>query len=420
MKLDIHNQQSQPPSAAPQDPVRNPPQWHILDVGSIWMKEFASAMAGCANITAWSPCMLATGTLQGWVRPRALEHPPLQINDFPLQRGYARAPLRWLRPYQYRLRRQLLARTTHPAATPLVCSTPFYAPLAELWPGPVVYYSTDLTMAYHGLDPRQVLSLERRLCRVATLVCPNSRRIADHLITQAGCDPHKIAIVPNATRRSNLSEAPRIQPGPLPTDVRDLPRPIAGVLGDLSGNMDWELIADSIRLTPGFSWLFVGPSHRPIPGSDAKAVAQRTAMQWVKQNARFVGAKPYGELQQYARCVDVAVLPYRKKEPTFSGSSTRFYEHLAALRPMVATRGFAELLEKEPLLQLVDTPAELAAALTALNTCNFIDGHEHERWHASQQGTWENRADTMVQALTSRLNGTAPLQPSRSPAGSSR
>ena len=35
-------------------------------------------------------------------------------------------------------------------------------------------------------------------------------------------------------------------------------------------------------------------------------------------------------LAAYARAFDVAVLPYRRVEPTYSGSSTRFYEHLAA------------------------------------------------------------------------------------------
>ena len=397
-----NNLQAHPSETTPNAPARKPPLWHILDVGSIWMKEFASAMAACEPVIAWNPQMLATGTFQSWVHTHALEQPPLQINDYPLQRGYARAPLRWLLPYQQRLRRQLLNRSPDPTASALICSTPFYAPLARIWPGPVVYYSTDLTMAYQGLDPRQVLRLEQHMCRVAQLVCPNSRRIAEHLTTQAGCDPDKIVIVPNATRRSNIAAAPRTLPGPLPADVGNLPRPIAGVLGDLSGNMDWELIAESIRLTPGVSWLFVGPTNRPIPGSDQKATAQRAALQWVKEHARFVGPKPYGELQQYARCVDVAILPYLKKEPTYSGSSTRFYEHLAALRPMIATRGFAELLEKEPLLTLVDTPAELAAALTALRAQNFIDGHEEDRWQASRHGTWEDRANTMVQALAVR------------------
>ncbi len=114
---------------------------------------------------------------------------------------------------------------------------------------------------------------------------------------------------------------------------------------------------------------------------------------------RFVGAKPYGLLQRYARAIDVAVLPYRRAEPTFSGSSTRFYEHLAACRPIVSTRGFEELTHKEPLLRLADDAGDLADVLTALQTQHFEDGWEQARWQASRRGTWTMRAATLIRAL---------------------
>jgi glycosyltransferase involved in cell wall biosynthesis len=297
--------------------------------------------------------------------------------------------------------KRLLAQTARPEESPLVCSSPFYAPVAELWPGPVIYYVTDLNVAYEGLNPFQVLSLDLRMCRVARIVCPNSRRIASYLVTEAACDPDKITIIPNATRESNLLASPQYDPAVPPPDVADLERPIIGVLGDLSGNMNWELIVECMQRTPGYSWLFVGPTNRSI-----KDGRQRAARAWAKHHARFVGMKPYGELQSYARCVDAAVLPYMKREPTYSGSSTRFYEHLAAGRPMVATRGFAELLEKEPLLTLVDTAEEMAAALERLRAMNFRDGQEAARWEASKQSTWEVRARTMRHAL--QVKGAVP------------
>jgi len=371
--------------------------WQILDTGSVWMKEFASALSKVEPVAAWAPTMQWLGMFRNWQATEVLPAPPLTMLRFPLQRGYARTPLRWIAPYQAGMIRRMKSQTADPAESPLVCSTPYYAPVAELWPGPVIYYVTDLTIEYNGLDKAQVRSLDRRMCRVARAVCPNSRRIANYLMTEAQCDPGKITIIPNATRASNVPPSPRYEPAELPADARDLPRPIAGVLGDLSENMDWELIVAAIQRTPQFNWLFVGPPDRPIANQ-----AQRAARAQAIQMSRFVGMKPYGELQAYARCVDVAVLPYRKKEPTYSGSSTRFYEHLAAGRPMVATRGFAELLEKEPLLTLVDTADEMAAALEHLRSLDFRDGHEAERWEASKQGTWEERARAMRATIQPR------------------
>jgi glycosyltransferase involved in cell wall biosynthesis len=371
--------------------------WHILDVGSIWMQEFAAALSLQVSTISWAPRMLKLGMLRDWQRPELLSNPSLTIQRFPLQRGYARGPMTWLVPFERKVLERLKARSKTPALSPLICSTPYYAPVAERWPGPVVYYATDLTVAYPSLNAAQVNRLDRRMCRAATAVCPNSKRIADYFVERAGCDPGKITIVPNATRESNVAPGPLVEAGLLPEDVKHLKRPIAGVIGNLAGNMDWLLLEQSIRLTPGVTWVFVGPTTMGI--ADRAQEAARARVLLSTERAVFVGMKSYDQLQAYARCFDVAVLPYKKHEPTFSGSSTRFYEHLAACRPIIATRGFAELLEKPPLLTLVDTAAEVGEQMAALGKTNYSDGYERARWDASRIGTWEERARAIVRAV---------------------
>ncbi len=367
--------------------------WRILDVGSIWMREFASAMAKVQPTVAWWPEMRRFGASEHWERTETLPELQLDTVRFPLQRGYARTPVKQLLPFQGGVLKRLRSRCTVESESPLICSTPFYAPVAERWGGPTVYYVTDLTAGYDGLDAKQVVAMDRRMCKVARAVCPNSRRLAEYLIREAGCAPKKIMVVPNATRESNIAPAPLLTPGPLPAAIGHLPRPVAGVIGNLAANMDWELLEPAIAATPWLTWVFVGPTNMPILEAAGEAARKRVLAGGL---AHFTGPKPYGELQAYARCFDVAVLPYRKKEPTYSGSSTRFYEHVAACRPMVATRGFAELLEKPPLLELVDTPEEMAAALETLRAVNFQDGLEVARWEASRLGTWEERVRTLM------------------------
>jgi teichuronic acid biosynthesis glycosyltransferase TuaH len=368
--------------------------WQILDVGSVWMKEFAAAMTAHVPTISWCPSMRFSGVLQSWERVQQMDDPPLRFIEFPLQRGYARSWLRHIVHFEKSLLRHLRRKCPNPARSPLVCSTPFYASVAEQWPGPVIYYVTDLTACYDGLNPAQVNQLDRRMCRVAASVCPNSHRIERYLIEKAGCSPEKIHLVPNATRASNLALQPLLTPGALPLDIAHLPRPIVGVIGNLAGNMDWQFLDDAISQTPNFTWVFVGPTSMPIPEK-----AEAEARTRVLGSAYFTGSKAYGELQAYARSFDVAVLPYRKKEPTYSGSSTRFYEHLAACRPMIATRGFAELSEKQPLVELINSPSELAAALQRLQRCDFDDGLQARRWDASRTGTWEERAKSLISSI---------------------
>lgn len=248
--------------------------------------------------------------------------------------------------------------------------------------------------------------MEERMCQAATLVCPNSERIARYLLDTARCAPNKITVIPNATRSSNIFRELPGGPGPLPPDIADLPRPLAGVIGNLAANMDWELLQTVIDATKEFTWVFVGPMDMPIRGDPW----QRRIRQELLQRGgrvRFIGGKPYSALCDYARALDVAVLPYRKQEPTYSGSATRFYEHLAACRPMVSSVGVAELLDKEPLLQLASTSEEMICRLEALRTAGFQDGNELLRWKTSLDETWDARAATMKRRLVLEVAGAA-------------
>ena len=156
--------------------------------------------------------------------------------------------------------------------------------------------------------------------------------------------------------------------------MADLPRPIIGVIGNLAANMDWLLIREAADKTQGVSWAFVGPTGMNIP-DQAQASARRDLL-GRGGRVRFLGSKPYGELCRYARSFDAAFMPYRKHEPTYSGSATRFYEHLAACRPILSSPGFHELLSKEPLLKLVNGGEEVAREVELLKSKGFRDGVE--------------------------------------------
>ena len=376
--------------------------WHVLDAGSIWIKEFASALSQRAETVAWSPRMSLTGAWQRWERVVQLGCPALEVREFPLQRGYARSPISRLLDYGGMLADRLAGRGA--ADAPLICTTPFYAPVAEKWRGPVVYYLTDLTVGYEGIDPRLVRALDRRMCRVAASVCPNSQRIANYLTQSVECDPRKITLVPNATRDENVAQEPLLHAGKLPEDVSHTARPVAGVIGNLAGNLDWVLLAEVIERTPWLSWVFVGPFDGAI--RDAAHHRSRERLLAMGGRIRFTGSRTYGRLQHYARAFDVAILPYLKKEPTYSGSSTRFYEHLAACRPMLATRGFEELLHKQPYLQLCNTACEMTSALHRLRNCNFQDGQERARWMQSREEVWGKRAEALTATLCSNTVST--------------
>ena len=380
--------------------------WHLLQISGPLDCEFGAALAERVPLTAWEPERITWPAFRSKPSaPPTTQDPRLTIRKVPLVRGFARWPISTLARTGTSVTRHLLADSPTPELDTLLVTSPFFASVAERWPGPVVYWLADLIACYGYTSFEQVANLDRRLCRVATLVCPNSERIASYLRSNGECDPAKICVLPNATRASNLLPSPSLAPAAPPADLADLPRPFAGVIGNLASNMDWILLEKLAAAQPTLSWAMVGPTDMEIGDPEQRDARRRF---FSLPQVRAVGRKPYGDLVNYARAFDVAVLPYRHVEPTYSGSSTRFYEHLAAGRPILTTRGFEELLHKEPLVHLFDTAEEAAAVINSLMGTGFEDGFAAQRWLASQSGTWEERASTMLSELEQRQTSAEP------------
>ncbi len=377
--------------------------WHILQMSDVLDLEFATGLAEGGPVVVWEPRRSFLPRWPGLAGRGDLSETAtnLQILQFPVLRGAARLPFSLLERMGPALAARLLQQAPEPKRAVLVCTTPYFAAVAERWPGPVVYWLTDLIAAYEGIDAEAHRRLDERMCRRAELVCPNSARIAQYLRESAWCPAGKLEIVPNATRARNLLPAPLYEPDAVPGGLAGGVGPVAGVIGALGGNMDWEYLLRLQALTPWLRWVFVGPANLRV-----EEAAQRRARRAVFRHpgSICIGAKPYGELYRYARAFSVAVLPYRRREPTYSGSSTRFYEHLAACHPMLATPGVAELLDKEPLVCLASTPEEAAGVLERWRETGFEDGLREARWKASQTETWTERAWLMRRALAARLS----------------
>src|SRR3954451_3196317 len=222
--------------------------WHILDARAVWIKEFAAALARQAPVRAWSARVSWLGFAERW--PATMTPGlPIATRRFPLQRGFARLPM----PLQTLVARRMVQRIgdadDEPGESVLVLSTPHYAAVARRWPGPSVYYSTDMFRFCYA-DQRATEHYERRICAAVELVCPNSERIACYMREELGVPADKIVVIPNATREENVLAACATSPGSLPDDIADLPRPVAGIIGNMGDNTDWLLLEEAIARTP--------------------------------------------------------------------------------------------------------------------------------------------------------------------------
>ncbi|HJZ81775.1 MAG TPA: hypothetical protein VKD91_15570, partial [Pyrinomonadaceae bacterium] len=108
--------------------------WHVLDVRAIWIKEFAAALAAQTPTLGWCPRITSTGVFRQREDEVSLTDPELRIRYFPLQRGFARFPVKLIAGEAHRLSLRLFRRTDNPNDSVVVCCSPHYAPVAERWP----------------------------------------------------------------------------------------------------------------------------------------------------------------------------------------------------------------------------------------------------------------------------------------------
>jgi glycosyltransferase involved in cell wall biosynthesis len=366
----------------------------VFDVRAIWVTEFARALATKISTIGLRPTIDALGLLHR--SPRQVDGDgALDIFSCRLQRG-------WWRNAILSERRKLVefvrARAALAPTTCVIFTSPHYAAVADAFREcTTAYYVTDNFRACFP-DRSAIAALEARLALLVDHVFPNSERIRRFFVDEARVGDERVTVIPNGVRSESIPPSPLYSPMEPPGNLRSIRRPWALVMGNLAANTDWPLLRSVIDKTPWLNWTLVGPAEMPCACKDHERIRQELIE---KENVRCLGWRPPAELKSIARACDVAVLPYMKREPTYSGSSTRSYEHFAACRPMLASEGFAELLEREPLVTICRSAEEMIGALQSLERSGFRDGHEVKRWEFARTSTWDHRASSMLEVLES-------------------
>ncbi len=365
----------------------------VFDVRSIWVTELARALATEIPTTGLRPSIDNLGLLHRAARPLNSEG-ALNVFACRLQRG-------WWRSALFSERRKLVAFVRSRAAmNPTTCvifTSPHYASVAGAFRAcTTAYYVTDNFRACFPEEPA-IAALEAKLAACVSHVFPNSERIRRFFVDEAKVEDDRLTVIPNGVRSENVPRVPLDAPSEPPAEMPPIPRPWALVMGNLAANTDWPLLEAVVGETWWLHWVFVGPTEMRC-ASDAHERIRRRLME-TGGRVHFLGWQPPARLNGFARACDVAVLPYMKREPTYSGSSTRSYEHFAAGRPILASEGFAELLQRQPLVKVCRSAEEMIFVLQSLKQSSFRDGYETERWRLAKESTWNHRAARMLDVL---------------------
>ncbi|MGP9813727.1 glycosyltransferase [Rhodopseudomonas sp. NSM] len=256
------------------------------------------------------------------VRPNLWVFSPLTI---PL--GHRFGPISRFNHWQleHRVRSWLRAQN---AAHPIVWTYHPYmlGAASAVRPSAIVYHAVDDLGAIPGVDRTEFESVERRLLERADHVFVTSLALDEHCRKIAGARTHYFN---NVADIEHFGAARRGRP--LPTDLAEIPGPRLMYVGALSNfKIDFGLLAALAKARPDWHLVFIGEERE---GQRDETIAELRAM----PNAHFLGWRPYAQLPDYLRGADVALLPQLINDYSRSMFPMKFFEYLAAGRPVIAT-----------------------------------------------------------------------------------
>ncbi|MBU9355014.1 glycosyltransferase [Burkholderia multivorans] len=246
---------------------------------------------------------------------------PLMIpakHHWPLVRRFNQKLLRWS-----------IARFTrrHSIYRPLVWTYhPFMLDaVRDMDRAALVYHCVDDLAAIPGVDVPAYRSAQQDLLKQCDSVFTTAAALRDQ------CLPFN----PNTYFFSNVVDADHfgraLESGPVPPDLADISGVrlvYHGVLSDFK--VDFRLVLAAACARPEWQWIFIGDERE---GQRSELIAQLKRL----PNVHFLGYRPYEELPDYLRAMDVGLLPTLLNDYTRSMFPMKFFEYVAAGLPVVAT-----------------------------------------------------------------------------------
>jgi glycosyltransferase involved in cell wall biosynthesis len=226
---------------------------------------------------------------------------------------------------------------------------------------------------------------EIALLRRADLVFASSTDLAKRC---AESNPH-VVLVPNGVDAAHFS------PVPVAADAAAIPSPRIGYVGSLATWVDWALLAAVARAHPDWSLVLVGPAAGE---AEDDVVALRRI-----PNVHVLGERPYAAISSYLHAFDVCLIPFRLNDLTRTVNPVKFFEYMAAGKPVVAT-ALPELAPYAGVCTLADGAADFVAGIAAALAEGNNPARVQQRLSVAQANSWTQRVQTIQDALAAALH----------------
>lgn len=171
----------------------------------------------------------------------------------------------------------------------------------------------------------------------------------------------------------------------IPKELEPCPRPIIGSWGLLDQRVDLSILEFIARARPNWTILLIG--HVAANVSELKRMP----------NVIFAGVKHYAELPNWAKAIDVCILPYTRTSLNAQSSPLKLREYLASGKPVVAV----SLPEAKLLGQAVRIAEDGPGFVLAIEEALSADTPELAalRQKAVANNTWDATVTNVIEKL---------------------
>jgi glycosyltransferase involved in cell wall biosynthesis len=258
----------------------------------------------------------------------------------------------------------------------------------------VIYHCVDIHVANPNASARQVIESERQLLKVADIVFATSSTLYEE---KRAFNPNTFYL-PNVADANHFARA-RDAALPIADDLRDMPHPIAGFVGNITAyKLDFDLLRVVAQRRHNWSFVLVGPIGR---GDPSTSIARLQGL----ENVHPLGERPYSELPRYVKAFDACLIPFNQNESTRGSLPMKFFEYLAAGKPVIAT-DLPTLAEFRDFFYPVHDAEEFAAALDA--TVGEDVARVAARVAIAQKYSWDARMGEIEKIVQGAFEGFDP------------
>ena len=248
---------------------------------------------------------------------------------------------------------------------------------------------------YHIDDEYSFSPIEQPLDQVEAELIRRVDQVFIHspaLLEKKGqINPHTL-YTPNGVEYASFA-APHDEPA----DMRHIPHPRIGYIGNIKSQMDLRLLYELASQHPEWSLILVGPKGKL--GDQAPFAEQLAAM----RNVYFLGHKSVNLVSAYPQHMDVCVLPYKVNDYTKFIYPLKLHEYLAGGKPVVGTP-IRSLLEFAHVIKLASTQGEWSRAVTESLAPDAISIDQvKKRRSIARQFDWETLVHDIARSICNRL-----------------